>query len=336
MFKFSKVKISGMIYIMILFSFLCPTVTWALDQMDQSVSSTLENSDKTLSGEVNTRIGYRRDALKFNIAGDLSGNNPNILSELTWKNIQSVQFQSQGQLVFLNHLVLDAKIGYGRIFSGDNQDSDYLGDDRTFEFSRSNNSADKGDLQDYSGGVGFSLNLEQIAGVDKLNIIPLVGFSYHAQNLRMQDGFQTMDPYGFIGSTGPFAGLNSSYDARWYGLWLGGEIKSRKDALSDFIRLEYHLMKYHAEANWNLRSDFAHPKSFEHTVNHAYGLVLSAGLGYDLTQNWNVNLTMDYNYFKTKHGLDRTYFSDGTTADTRLNMVKWTSLGVNAGLAYTF
>ena len=44
--------------------------------------------------------GYRRDDLDWNIAGDSNGNNPNILSELTWDDIESYQVKFQGSLVF--------------------------------------------------------------------------------------------------------------------------------------------------------------------------------------------------------------------------------------------
>ena len=31
--------------------------------------------------------GYRKDELDWNIAGNINGNNPNILSELTWEDL---------------------------------------------------------------------------------------------------------------------------------------------------------------------------------------------------------------------------------------------------------
>ena len=33
--------------------------------------------------------GYRKDNLDWNIAGDTTGNHPNILSELTWDDVES-------------------------------------------------------------------------------------------------------------------------------------------------------------------------------------------------------------------------------------------------------
>jgi len=44
--------------------------------------------------------GYRSDDLDFNIAGDINGNNPNIISELTWEDLESYQVKFQGSLVW--------------------------------------------------------------------------------------------------------------------------------------------------------------------------------------------------------------------------------------------
>ncbi len=48
---------------------------------------------------------YRIDNLNWNIAGDLYGNNPNILSELTWTDLKIYQLKA-GAEVFINNLNL--------------------------------------------------------------------------------------------------------------------------------------------------------------------------------------------------------------------------------------
>ena len=69
--------------------------------------------------------GYRRDDLDWNIAGDINGNNPNILSELTWDDIESYQVKFQGSLVWPKIIALKGSANYGWIFDGENQDSDF-------------------------------------------------------------------------------------------------------------------------------------------------------------------------------------------------------------------
>lgn len=40
------------------------------------------------------------------------------------------------------------------------------------------------------------------------------------------------------------------------------------------LSFKYHSVIYYAEANWNLGTDFEHPKSFEHDTNGT-GVVIS-------------------------------------------------------------
>ena len=91
--------------------------------------------------------GYRIDQLDWNIAGNNAGTNPNILSELTWKDLEIYQVQFKPSVTLGNshrggvRYHLRGMLGWGSIVDGSNQDSDYAGDNRTLEFSRSNNSA---------------------------------------------------------------------------------------------------------------------------------------------------------------------------------------------------
>ena len=65
--------------------------------------------------------GYRADSLDWNIAADFSGSTPNILSELTWDDLQSFQVASEAEIVRpLNksfRLVLLGRASYGWILS---------------------------------------------------------------------------------------------------------------------------------------------------------------------------------------------------------------------------
>lgn len=44
----------------------------------------------TVRTSLSLDAGFRSDDLDWSIAGDADGNNPNILSELTWENIKSL------------------------------------------------------------------------------------------------------------------------------------------------------------------------------------------------------------------------------------------------------
>ena len=131
--------------------------------------------------------GYRRDNLDWNIAG--SNNSPNVLSELTWRDLNI--FQVRGELAGANveHVYFRTTFDYGWVVSGENQDSDYAGDNRSLEFSRSINSVNGSKVWDVSLGMGkeFPFGAKQ-----QHSIIPQLGFSYHSQNLNMTDGNQVL------------------------------------------------------------------------------------------------------------------------------------------------
>jgi len=270
--------------------------------------------------------GYRIDDLDWNIAGDIYGNNPNILSELTWSNIEIYQLIFRNKTILHEVFCLRGSLGYGWIFDGENQDSDFWGDNRTIEFSRSNNSTNDGNTLDASFGIGYQFTF--VSG--NLAITPLIGYSYHKQNLAITDGYQT------IPATGSFQGLDSTYNAEWRGPWVGLNFifKSNKNH-NVFAEIEYHWADYDAEADWNLRIDLAHPKSFEHDAD-GNGIVISAGWGYSFNNHWALSISFDHQVWSADAGIDRVFFANGITQETRLNEVNWKSHATMIRVAYNF
>lgn len=277
--------------------------------------------------------GYRRDDLNWNIAGDSGGNNPNVLSELTWNDLESYQVKFQGSFLIPNIVALRGYADYAWIFDGENQDSDYLGDNRADEFSRSNNDADEGNVWDGSLGVGYPFRTGQTVIA---TFTPLAGYSQHEQKLKITDGYQTIPP------TGSFPDLNSSYDTEWKGPWIGMDMRFRAEELNNFAKrletyfsFEYHWVDYHAQADWNLRDDFRHPKSFEQDADGT-GWIIGTGLNFVLQRNIALNFNFDYQNWQAKDGSDKIFFVDGTTVKTRLNEVNWSSYALGLGLEVRF
>src|SRR4030065_2495 len=161
--------------------------------------------------------GQRKDDLGWSIAG----NGVNVLSELKWENMAIAQLQAAAEFHLKNDLRLRARLGYGVIDSGNNQDSDYDGNNRTLEYSRSNNKAG-GDVLDASIGFGKRLRMRDLSAGRSFYVTPFVGLSMHRQNLTMTDGVQTISSAS-TPPLGPLPGLASSYDAQWMGPWLGAE-----------------------------------------------------------------------------------------------------------------
>jgi hypothetical protein len=310
-------------------------------------ASPLTTGKKTaprIESELVVSAGYRVDDFDWNIAGDIDGNSPNILSELTWDDLEIYQLELYNKTIVREVFYLRGSLSYGWIKDGDNQDSDYLEDNRAREFSRSTNDADDGNTLDASLGIGYPFTF----GSGFVGLTPLVGYSYHEQNLTMTDGNQTitwisLDPDFPDGPPlGPMLGLDNTYEAQWKGPWVGFDlIFTSKDVhrhlaqVEAYVNLEYHWADYCAEADWNLRTDFAHPKSFEHDAD-GDGIVLSAGWNVVWNDHWALNANFDYQDWSTDHGTDRTFFSDGSVEETRLNEVNWKSYAVMVGLSYRF
>ena len=269
--------------------------------------------------------GQRKDNLSWSIAS----NTVNVISELKWENLSISQLQSTGEFNLKNDRWLRVKLGYGVINSGTNQDSDYSGNNRTQEFSRSNSKAG-GDVLEASIGIGKKLRLRELSAGKTIYVMPSVGLSIHQQNLIITDGTQAIPPLG------PFPGLASSYDSQWVGPWLGAEVLLETErGWVMMANAEYHLVGYTAKANWNLRTELAHPVSMRHTAA-GEGIVLSLGASYLVGKNWKINFTLEQHQWTTRAGRAQVYFADGTVSYGRLNAVNWDSTSYNFGIVRHF
>ena len=285
--------------------------------------------------------GYRRDDLNWNIAGNTDGSNPNILSELTWRDIEIYQIKLSHSILWPRIVYFRAALDYGWIMDGKNQDSDYFGDNRTLEFSRSNNSTDDDNVKDATMAVGYPIRW-RFSRNELFTIIPLVGYSYHEQNLTITDGNQTIATPGLTPDIGPLPGLNSTYDTKWKGPLIGMDVNFRSnritslaDRIETYFSIEYHWADYDAEADWNLREDLAHPTSFKQDAD-GHGVILAVGFNFLLNAHWMLNVSYDYQTWSTDHGTDRIFRSDGTSVKTRLNEVNWDANTFSLGIGLRF
>ena len=291
----------------------------------------------TSDTEYGLAVGWRKDSLDWNIASDLTGTaTPNILSELTWDPLNMLQIEGHIDQQLSKHWLLLIDGHYALIYRGNNQDSDYFGNNRTTEFSRSNNAANGGDLYGFNLAVGFRLGMQPRLKSASVGLIPHLGWGVTRLRVELTDGNQTVATAGITPSLGPFPGLNSSYDTKWQGAFAG--IKFYYDSgyytrLS--LQLRQHYLDYDAEANWNLRSDFAHPVSFAHEAK-GKASTLTLSLDYDLSGEWTARLSMSRERWETDPGIDTVFFANGTTTQTRLNVVNWESSSIMLGVFYSY
>jgi hypothetical protein len=278
----------------------------------------------------------RIDELQWSIAGNSAGTNPDIRSELTWSNVHSHQIFMEGRALVNQKVYMRGAVDYGWIYSGHVRDSDYNSDDRNGEYSRSISHTGGDQIWDLSFGVGYPFLLAK----HHMLVAPLLGYSYHVQNLRITNGEQIITwPSG--PPLGSLDGLDSTYRTRWMGPWLGCDLryrfwKSEVDLPMELsLSLEMHWAQYDAEANWNLRSAFDHPTSFEHEAD---------GMGYSFTTEWLIELAMQwdvtlrfhYRHWQTDSGRDRIHYASGATGTQQLNEVEWGTRSYMLGVTYHF
>jgi hypothetical protein len=273
--------------------------------------------------------GYRQDDLDWSIAHP-SGS-PDVLSELQWQDVESAMVETGIDMTYADHWHAEGKFAYGEIVEGRNQDSDYLQDNRQGEFSRSNNVADDGATIEVSGALGYHFDIAGKRSAPRLRLTPKIGYAFHTQQFNVTNGFQTIPAWGHFG------GLDSTYEATFYGPWGGLEAQLfLTDRLSLQGSVDYHWADYEGTGNWNLRDDFQHPKSFTHEAE-GEGIVASASGRYRINPAWTISLSADYQKWKANNkGIDTVFFSDGTVGETRFNGVNWDSFGFNLGMAYRF
>ena len=319
----------------------------SVDQSKTAVAATgggtlpwLKNLFSDAKTELALTAGFRTDDLDWSIAG----NGINILSELEWSDVESYQLSLSGRIQFKNSLYVRGGLNYAWIDDGTVRDSDYGDNGRGVEWSRSISESTGDEVWDLSGGGGYTFYFHQ----DRFSVTPLIGLSYHKQNLRIQNGGQVVSEVNPFGGdnpppVGPLSSqLNSTYFARWFGPWIGVDLRYRikmrppvSHAMELRLSLELHWADYYGEGNWNLRSTFRHPKSFEHDAD-GFGISVTAQWLINLADHWDLTVTAMHQDWSTGAGVDRKFLADGDTTTTRLNEVNWESTSFMVGAVYHF
>ncbi len=278
-------------------------------------------------------LGDANGDFNWNIASDPSGLiTPNVLSELSYDdlNIAKWQFETLSELPLspTHSLISEFSIATGVIDEGVVRDSDYDQNNKGGEYSRSYSNPQGSKLLDYSFAAGFSQQLSH-----QWTIKGLLGYSFHEQSFNKKEGEQVLSADFRTPNVGKFGGLNSSYEANWEGPWLGAQLGWQDRHQGFNFRFEHHMTEYYAEADWNLRSDFAHPKSFDHV---ATGQGTIARFEYQRHLNRSLGFMVRYQHerWEAKNGIDTVYFANQTTATTRLNHSKWNQSALSVGFKY--
>jgi hypothetical protein len=249
--------------------------------------------------------GYRQENLRWSIAGNVNGQNPNILSELRWKNVGGPVTMADIRFLLFDQWQLEGE--YERLFflSGKVYDTDYGGNDRTNIVYTAQFHAGNGGAYRWQAGLA-----NRIPVTNKFFITPSAGYGIFHQTLYIS------------GHTGAFSDLNSTYKTKWagpYGQVLCSIGLTKKLFMNAGLR--YSQVRYSASANWNLIGDFSHPESFRHTAN-GYGISMHTSMLCHVSDIHSIGIKGIYSRWQTGSGIDELYPATGGSEQTQLNEVR--------------
>ena len=254
--------------------------------------------------QMSLSAGRQAENFNWSIAGNISGQSPNVLSELKWRNVSGLNYSASLQWNFWKKLVLTG--GYSRtsVSSGNVSDIDYTADNRTQPNYNQNFSDNKGYSSAWFAGAGFA-----IIDNNRIYLTAFAGYGINRQSLFIVD------------LTGQFPNLNSSYDAQWKGPFL--KVKSSVRIWRNLklaADVTYNQVTYSAQGDWNLISQFQHPASYRHSAK-GYGVNFAGNLIYCITARIVINAGYSYFNWQTGNGTDQLYLSSGQVDKTQLNGV---------------
>lgn len=283
---------------------------------------------------INTQLEISDSELVWDIASSASATTtPNILSELSFRDIRSLGYVIN--LGYMNRFdnniafVLEAEYADSRIRSGRAQDSDYASDNRTDEFSRSFSDIESDSINYFSLATGIKTRWLNTKG-HYLSF--LIGYKKHNVDITMTNGVVEI-PEADAGSLIP--GLNSTYNSEFRSIFAGLSTEHVFSWGTIGFRYDLYYTDLKAEADWNLRTDFAHPVSFEQ-VGDGKGYAATLGYTYNHNRNWDYSIDYVVTKYHIQDGYDQTYFSDTTSFIVKLNNSEYKQEAIRIGVSYNF
>lgn len=283
---------------------------------------------------INTQLEMSDSELVWDIASSASATTtPNVLSELSFRDIRSLGYVIN--LGYMNRFdnniafVLEAEYADSRIRSGRAQDSDYASDNRTDEFSRSFSDIESDSINYFSLATGIKTRWLNTKG-HYLSF--LIGYKKHNVDITMTNGVVEI-PEADAGSLIP--GLNSTYNSEFRSIFAGLSTEHVFSWGTIGFRYDLYYTDLKAEADWNLRTDFAHPVSFEQ-VGNGKGYAATLGYTYNHNRNWDYSIDYAVTKYHIQDGYDQTYFSDTTSFIVKLNNSEYKQEAIRIGVSYNF
>jgi hypothetical protein len=270
--------------------------------------------------EIETYGDYRSEDFHWSIAGNSMGQNPNVLSEVKWKNIKSAGIGLDIRLNIWSPVFFKGSYQHTFIKNGTVNDTDYSKDNRTEPSYRADLNASEGFIYTYKLAAGYEFEISQ-----RFLISLYAGYVKNSQQLHLKDFNED--------TTSDVKKLNSVYQTHWTGPVIGAEANFiLTNQLSVQGMIDYQQMKYKAVADWNLIDAFAHPVSFRHTAN-GYGTEGLIKVSYHFTPVVSAFIRGNYYYAHTGKGMDDLFLADSTELQSQFNGAARQGGGLGIGVS---
>ncbi len=256
----------------------------------------------------------------WSIAGNAAGTDPNILSELIWKDLKGPGLGLEVHYALPKKIHLKTTNEYYMITKGRVSDTDYADDNRESPFYSDLLNADEGHM--------LNLNLQLIYEAftfGKVNINPTVGVAYSQHKFQLLESVNNPST----------AGLNSSYKITQRGFDFGTAIGFKHTLFNLSATILGGFYKYGAKANWNLIPDFEKPLSFQHRAN---SFKITGKFNGSIPLNKQLKLELEYKVTKvdTHSGIDRAFYINELPKETLFNGSKLRTQALSLGISYNF
>lgn len=269
--------------------------------------------------QIGVFTGYEQYNLNWSIAGNISGKNPDIYSELKWKEVSGQSVSAAVQYTFWKKFT--GMVSYSRMFirSGRVTDNDYNADNRTNQVYGEIFNSNKGNVDQFNVGLGYEL-----INNTKFSLMPFIGYETSRQSLSILD------------LTGEYPELNSNYLPVWKGVFVKCRAQLKLNRIFKVVAdISYSQSHYEANADWNVIQTFKHPVSYRHTAN-CFGVNTNAALSCNVKKNIAINIGGGYLTATTGTGTDELFLASGGSEKTQLNGVSNNGYRLFAGVVFNY
>lgn len=296
------------------------------------------------TGQVLFEAGYRRDTIDWRHR--FPSNDPFVTSSLRFKDLDIFQIGVHGRTTLGCNFYARGSAYWGWILDGDfkrgiNAYIDPNGvpfDNNQFHVGFSDHNRTTIDDK-YVFGLNAAIGYPFYFCDCTMILAPVIGYSFDEQNLRLDDEGFRFDDYC---DTGEKRCCNHAFISRWYGPFVGLDFDWRpwNSCFNVWAEVEWHWGSFRGK-----RSHFDDFNWFDdgnRSSHKATAWVFSAGLDYDLCNDWTIGLSVKFqNWAANRHhkfcdrNFDEFYMDNFCDDRVRTNH-KWRSYAINLTLGRDF